>query len=193
MRRSGPIRAIVFTNDWIGTNLSSWSVPKQDVVELEVEVPASRSVPHRSSRKVLIQTEAPVEKRDDSDVSQILADAIEAPLVHHLRQLGVTLRDKAALRSQTPTSTKAIEPNASELAALAPDVDLVIEARLLGGDDADGGPALVLRAIRTRNAELIAVASTRDTVTDDAGEVIPIGMRVRMALEGLLEDVAGRY
>ena len=204
-------RLVLYFNAHIAPQISTWSMPRKDLLELKIADTSSRGGTRSTVAVLSVQSEFPVEPTTGHrNVDEIVTSQIELLLTRDLVTAGATVKDKGLLYRLTANRVGAHELAGAELEALKADVDIVIEATFELSPASADGLSLQLRALRTRDAQILGIASTVDLPThtdsrsvrpvagtgyDDVVVRTPIALssRVRRTLDRLLGDVAARY
>lgn len=153
--RGGRLRAVVYFNERLSERISSWQTNQRGVLE------ATISGSTNASGRMRVYTEYrndAVEGR--AMMNSWLGEYLEQLVSSAMLEANVTLVDKGLLTRRAAASSGIDELNQAELLALTGDADVVLEVTFKANPMVAEGYDVVVRALRTRDAAVLARAST---------------------------------
>jgi hypothetical protein len=159
--RNPPMRVVVYYNGSLSSSVQSVRRPAAGVLEVDYQEAGPKG---KTSGKKTIrlysegdETSAPVGAQN---IDAVVAQRLETAIIQHLMEGNARVLDKGLLYRKTAMAKSAPTQSDAELRALSGDVDLVIEVTFLPSASAADGFEMGLRAIRTKDAMIVAQVSS---------------------------------
>jgi hypothetical protein len=159
------MRILVYYNSALSSQVSAWRTPTREVLELDVDEAGTDGA--RRGRRTLslssqVAAEDPVGAKN---LDALLAHRIESCLTRILLAADARVMDKALLLRRSAASTGARTLSEAEIRALDKDVDLLLEIGFIPRSPSADGFEVSVRAVRTRDARLLAWSSSANAPT----------------------------
>ena len=205
--RRGGLRVLVYYNSALSSQVSGWRTPSRQVLELDFDESGARGA-SQGHRTLTLSTQVPADEQGGvQDLDALLAHRIESSLTRLLLAVDTRVIDKAMLFRKTAAASGARSFSEAEIRALGEDVDLLLEVAFIPQSASADGFEVGVRAVRTKDARLLAWSSSANTPAPiayvaQAGEgfrevkgrhAVSLDDRALSALQMALEQVARSY
>ena len=165
-----PLRVAVYYNSKLTPEVAAVRRPAGNVVELDYEEhgPKGTSTGRQTLRFAADGSQSAVSS-GAQNVDALMAQQLEAAIVGHLLEANARVVDKGLLFRKSAAAKPGSGAADAELRALSNDVDLVMEVTFVPNAAAHDGFELGLRAIRTKDATVLAQISSAESTRRSGG------------------------
>lgn len=168
----GPVRALLYFNQRLSADPAAWRVARRHTATWDRTEASGTSRAEAHEALHLFVEEALPERSGAAALAPPLGLRLEEVATRALLRAGVTVVDVPVLFRQTARTQDLTTRRATEIAALAEGVDVLVEITFIHDPDAPDGYAVAVKAVQVADAALLATASSTTARPPEAAETV---------------------